>query len=354
MQRNRPFWTSRARFGWPLLVLTLIVCIGLLAACGRGGTPGSQAPIEEASDPQTQTSPQTEAPENPQDGNPQGDRQSDGFPVTVTGDDGVAVTIERRPERIISIAPSNTEILFAIGAGDQVVGIDSFSDYPEEALDLPRLGGVTDPDFEMMASLQPDLALSIGGTDQIVEKLRELGVPVLVLQPETMDELYDTIVRAGLATGHREEAEQIVQDMQQRVAAITAKTDALSDDERPGVFYVMWPDPLMTAGPGSFIHDLITLAGGRNIAADAPTAFAEFSHEQVVSRNPDVILVPGPWQAEEADRIKRGDYPGWTGLSAVTSDRVHVVTENHVTRPGPRLIEGLEQFARLFHPELFD
>lgn len=321
-------------WGRALLAVTLIVCIGLLAECGRSAAP-----------------PQPEAPQPPE---PQAPAAStDGFPVTVTGDDGVAVTVTERPERIISIAPSNTEILFAIGAGDQVVGIDSFSDYPEEALDLPRVGGVTDPDFELMASLQPDLAVSIGGTDQIVAKLRELGVPVLVLQPETMTDLYDTIRRAGQVTGHVDGAEHVVRDMQARVADITAKTAGLSDDERPGVFYVMWADPLMTAGPGSFIHELITLAGGRNIAADAPSAFPEFSHEQVVSRNPDVILVPGPWQAEEADRIKGGDYPGWTGLRAVTDDRVHVVTENHVTRPGPRLIEGLEEFARLFHPELF-
>lgn len=351
MQRNRPFWTSRGRSGWPLLVLTLIVCVGLLAACGRGAAPSPQGPEQQpqATNPQAPQNPQNESPDTGGSTTP----ATGGYPVTVTGDDGVAVTLERRPERIISIAPSNTEILFAIGAGDQVVGIDSFSDYPEAAMALPRVGGVTDPDFEMMASLQPDLALSIGGTDAIVAKLRELGVPVLVLQPETMDDLYDTIRRAGQATGHSDGAEQVIEDMQSRMAAITAKTAALSEAERPGVFYLMWPDPLMTAGPGSFIDDLITLAGGRNIAGDAPIAFAEFSHEQVVSRNPDVILVPGPWQAEEADNIKNGVYPGWTGLRAVIEDNVFVVTEDHVTRPGPRLIEGLEELARLFHPELF-
>lgn len=350
---DKPFRIGRGRWSWPLLIVTTIVIVGLLAACGRGAAPSTETPGAQTPDtqtPATQTpdtqTPDTQTPAAPQTGDV-------GFPVTVTGDDGVAVTVEKRPERIISIAPSNTEILFAVGAGDQVVGIDTFSDYPEAALALPRVGGVTDPDFEMMASLQPDLALSIGGTDAIVEKLRELGVPVLVLQPETMDGLYDTIRRAGLVTGHAEEAERVITDMQTRVAAVTAKTEALSDDERPGVFYVMWPDPLMTAGPGSFIDDLITLAGGRNIAGDAPIAFPEFSHEQVISRNPDVILVPGPWQAEEADRIKGGEYPGWTGLNAVVNDNVHVVTEDRVTRPGPRLIDGLEEFARIFHPELF-
>lgn len=330
MLRHRPDM-SRAIFAF-----VLVASIGLLAACGGG--PAA---------PQTPEAPQAEE-------QPTAPSSATGFPVTVTGDDGVAVTIAARPERIISIAPSNTEILFAIGAGEHVVGIDSFSDYPDDALDLPRIGGVTDPDFETMASLQPDLALSIGGTDAIVQTLRELGVPVLVLQPETMAELYDTIERTGRATGFTDEAERVIADMQQRVAAVTAKTESIAEADRPGVFYMMWPDPLMTAGPGSFLHDLITLAGGRNIAGDAPSAFPEFSHEQVVSRNPAVIIVPGPWQAEEADRIQGGDYPGWTGLQAVTDERVYVVTEDHVTRPGPRLIQGLEEFARLFHPELFD
>lgn len=263
------------------------------------------------------------------------------WPMTVTDDAGRTVTIPAEPRRILSLAPSNTEILFALGLGDRVVGVDNFSDYPPEAAALPRIGDLMNPNYEAMAALSPDLALAIGGSDEVWKKLEELGVPVLVIQPRTVAEVIDSIRLVGRITGAQEAAEALARSMAERVEAVQRQAAALS--HRPRVFWEVWDDPLMSAGPGSFFDDMIRLAGGINVAGDAQSPWPQVSPEAIIARDPEVILTT---QAEWAERLRSGALPAWAGTTAVRQGRIHVVEDNLVSRPGPRIVEGLEQVAR--------
>lgn len=270
------------------------------------------------------------------------------FPLTVTDDAGREVTIAAEPARLLAFAPSNTEILFALGLGSRVVGTDDFSDYPEEAKALPKAGGIVNPNFEKIVELDPDLVLTIGGTDEFVAELERLGIPVVVIQPQTFDDVLDRIDLIGRVTGAREAAGKLTAELRGRVQAVTGALAGLAEDERPKVFVEIWYDPLFTAGPGAFIHDLIGLAGGVNIAADAGEAWPQYSPEDVVAKNPDAIVT---FFQETVDQIKAGQRPGWDRIAAVENGRILVIDQNILSRPGPRLVEGLETLARFLHPD---
>ncbi|BDG59104.1 ABC transporter substrate-binding protein [Caldinitratiruptor microaerophilus] len=274
------------------------------------------------------------------------------YPLTVQDDAGRTVTIRSRPERILSLAPSNTEILFAVGAGDRVVGRTDYCDYPPEAQKVPSVGGIVDPNVEKMVSLKPDVVFMIGGSEPLRQKLEgDLGMTAVVLDPKTLDEVYAKIRLVGRIVDKTAEAEQVVARMQERVAAIEARVRDIPPSERPTVFYEVWPDPLMTAGPGSFIDDLIRRAGGVNVAADAGQPWAQYSLEAVIKHDPAVILTPS---AESGKALKDRARPGWEKIRAVREGRVYVLPDqNVVSRPGPRLVDGLEQIARLLHPDRF-
>ncbi|QIA27217.1 cobalamin-binding protein [Thermaerobacter sp. PB12/4term] len=274
------------------------------------------------------------------------------YPYTFTDDAGRQVTLEARPERIISLAPSNTEILFAIGAGDRVVGVDSFSDYPAEVKDLPKLGGLTDTNYEQIVALEPDLALTIGGTEEQVKKLEELGIPVAVIQPATLDDVLDRIQRIGELVDAQAGARQVVADMKARIDAVRQEVAAIPQAERVRVFYEVWNDPLMTVGPGGFIHDVIVAAGGVNVAEGTSQPWPQISLEEVVRQDPQVIVVPDSLKSSY-DQLKEGSRPGWEGITAVKEGRIYLIDDNLISRPGPRLVEGLEQLARWFYPDRF-
>ncbi|MFO7173543.1 MAG: cobalamin-binding protein [Bacillota bacterium] len=261
--------------------------------------------------------------------------------MTVTDDEGRTVTIPAEPRRILSLAPSNTEILFALGLGDRVVGVDNFSDYPPEAASLPRVGDLMNPNYEAMAALSPDLALAIGGSEEFWQKLEELGVPVVVIQPNTVAEVIDSIRLVGRVTGAAEAADALARSMADRVEAVQHQAARLS--HRPRVFWEVWDDPLMSAGPGSFFDDMIRLAGGVNVVGDAESPWPQVSPEAVIARDPEVIITT---QAEWAERLRSGALPAWSGTTAVRQGRIYVVEDNLVSRPGPRIVEGLEQVAR--------
>ncbi|MGE5590204.1 MAG: ABC transporter substrate-binding protein [Bacillota bacterium] len=272
------------------------------------------------------------------------------YPLSVVDSLGRTVTLSQQPQRILSLAPSNTEILFALGLGDKVVGTDTFSDYPEEAKAKEKVGGLIDPNPEKMLALKPDVAFAIGGSEQQYAKLLEQNVPVVVLQPKNLEQVYETIRLAGRVTGVPDKADAVIKQMQDRIAAVTAKTQGLTDAQRPKVFYEVYHDPLMTVGPGSFIHDLIGLAGGRNIAEQVGKDYAEVSPELLVQQNPDLILSP---YADFLTSVKDGKYPAWSGVTAVKEKRLFQVDDNMMSRSGPRLADALEQMARIIHPELF-
>ncbi len=277
----------------------------------------------------------------------------DSFPITLVDALARAVTVSQRPERIISIAPSNTEILFSLSLEPRIVGVDQFSDFPAAAKSKPQVGGMVTPDFERIASLRPDLILATGGTQKgAVESAERLGLVIFALNPSTLEGALQSILTVGRLTGTSREAQELTIRLRQRIGAVTRKTRGLSATQRPTVFWIIWPEPLMTAGPRTFVHDLITLAGGRNIAADVvgPRDYPLFSLEAIVSTNPDVIISTNDAHGAVGD-LKAKE--GWKELKAVKAGRVYFLNGDLVYRPGPRLVDGLEVIARLLHPELF-
>lgn len=273
------------------------------------------------------------------------------FPLTVVDDAGRTVTVPRAPQRIVSLAPSNTEILFAIGAGGRVVGVDNFSDYPPEGVkDLPRVGGLLYTNFEKIVELRPDLLLTIGGTEKQVQKLEELGLTVVVLQPRTFEDVFEKVLLVGQLVGAGEGARDVAREMRRRVDAVRTALAGLPRARRPRVFYEVWHDPLFTVGPGGFIHDVIVTAGGINVFADAQRDWPQVSLEEVVRRDPQAIITTFK---ESYEQLRSRTRPGWEGITAVRRGRILLIDQNIIARPGPRLVEGLEAIARFLHPDRF-
>jgi len=271
---------------------------------------------------------------------------------TVVDDYGRTVTLEAIPERIVSIAPSPTEILFAIGAGPQIVGVDNYSDYPEAARTLPQVGDYT-LNIETIISLQPDL---IVGGDLVplaqLEQLESQGIPYVLLADRTLEDVLKTIRLAGVITGHIEKADEVADSLSDRIDAVKAKTLA-PDVVKPKV-YIEYDEfmGLWTYGPGSFGDDLIIAAGGINIAHNTSSEYPMVESEFVIAQNPDIIVyTTGPWSTlSEETYINR---PGWDTITAVVNGDIYGMDANLLSRYGPRIVDCLEQLAEIVHPELF-
>jgi len=263
------------------------------------------------------------------------------FPVQVRDDLGRAVSVARRPERILSLLPSFTETLFALGAGERVVGVDDFSDYPEAAQRLPKLGGLYDAQLERALSLQPDLIFISEGS-AAVTPLSRAGAAVWAGSPRKLEDVYRIIELTAQLIGCPREAASLVARMKAQIAAAEAR---VQDLPRVSVYYELDPAPY-SVGPSSFIGSLITKAGGVNVVPAELGEFPKLSPELVVSSNPQVII-----GASLADVEHR---PGWAKISAVVQRRVYAwsAEEAHLlSRPGPRLPEGLRALAQRLHPE---
>lgn len=271
---------------------------------------------------------------------------SEFVPGTFVDGLGREVYIEKAPPRIISVAPHNTEILFALGLEKRIVGVTDFCDYPEEALDIPKVGGFAPFDLERVVALEPDLvfAAEIHQAEGI-PALERLGITVFTLASKTIEEILTNITLAGEITGKSREAARLVTGLKKRIKAITDKTQPLTKTERPRVLFVTWPDPLWVAGSKTFVDDLIAKAGGENIAHDL-TGWAVIDLETVVARDPQVIIV-----VHRASIIR--NEPRLRVTEAVTENRVYPVDGNIFQRAAPRLVKALEQLAALLHPELF-
>ncbi len=276
-------------------------------------------------------------------------------PITVTDGLGREITLAGAAETVVSLAPSNTEILFAVGAGEQTVGRDMFSDYPEAAASLPDVGGSMGAyDLEAVVALEPDLVLAGGiNPPELVNSLENLGLTVYYLpNPATLEEMYANLETVGQLTGHTDDAAALVESLQARVAAVDEKIASVS--ERPSVFYELdSTDPAKpyTAGPGTFVDLLIDRAGGDNIGSELEGQWAQISLEQLVVLNPDVILLGDSLFGTTVESVKQR--PGWEALAAVQNDQVFPFNDNLVSRPGPRLVDGLEALAKQLHPDLF-
>jgi iron complex transport system substrate-binding protein len=269
---------------------------------------------------------------------------------------GRSVHLDAPAQRIISLAPSNTELLFALGAGEQTVGRDAFSDYPAEAVDVTDIGDTySGLNTEVIVSLEPDLVLAaeITPTEQ-VQELEDLGLTVYWLaNPTTLEGLYENIAIVGELTGNEDAAETLAADLRARAEAVAAVLEGI--EERPTVFYELdGSDPAApwTAGEGTFIDLLIELAGGINIGAVMDGQYGQLSIEEILLQDPDVILLGDAAFGVSPDLV--AERAGWGDLSAVQNGQVYPFDDNLASRPGPRLIEGLEILAQLLHPEAFE
>jgi iron complex transport system substrate-binding protein len=271
-------------------------------------------------------------------------------PRTFVDDAGRKIFLADPPTRVVSLAPSVTEMLFAIGAGEQIVGVTSFCDYPPEAKARPKVGGAF-PNLEVVLSLKPTLVVAPRGfiRPDMVGKLDQLKIALFILDANTIEDVVRHIQTIGRMLGRSEKADAVAADLRRRVAEIKIRT---ADAPRPRVFYVLNNDPLMTAGPGSFIHQLIELAGGVNVAAGAPISYPRLSLEEVVKQDPQVIVFPVGDEEGIPDQEQQR-WLRWPTLSAVRQNRFVRIPSVLLDRPGPRVVDGLELLARQLHPDLF-
>jgi len=304
-----------------ILAASALLFALLLAGCGATGTDAGTS----AETPATETA---------------------AFPVTVTDDAGREVTIESEPQRIVSLAPANTEIVAALGLMDRLVGVTSFDDYPPEVASIGIIGDFASPNLEAVAAAEPDLVLATSGVQaDVIGQLENLGAVVVAVDPADLESLFGSIVMVGQATGTSEEADTIVSSMRSQLDEITV---AIGDATPVPVFLEIAQDPLFTAGPGTLLDDLITAAGGANIVTQE--GYVAFSVEQLVAEDPAVYMATLGSMSDPDDLASR---PGYADIDAVRTGRVYVLEDNLVSRPGPRVIEGVRLIAEALHPDAF-
>jgi iron complex transport system substrate-binding protein len=264
---------------------------------------------------------------------------------------GRKVVVAKSPERIISLAPNITEILYALGLSHRIAGVTTFSDYPKQAKQKPKVGSYVNLNIEKIISLRPDLIIgTYGGNPKAkVLRLEELGFPVYVTRTENVEEMLGMIQDIGTITNTAEKAGVLVSKLRGRIKAVT---DGVEKASRPLVFFEINAKPLITVGAGSFHNEVITLAGGRNLAADSHARYPQYSLEDVVKRGPDVILVSTMDRAGLFEQQK-AQWMRWKNIPAVQNNRIYFIDSDLVDRASPRIVDGLEKMARLIHPTLF-
>jgi iron complex transport system substrate-binding protein len=280
----------------------------------------------------------------PQAGPTESSSPASAFPLTITDDDGVEVTIDAEPQRIVTFAPSMTEIIYALGLGDRLVGVSGpFDDYPAEAMDVEEVGGAgdfgVDPTIEKVVSLEPDLFLTIPGGDQWKQRLRDLDIPVVTLHADTLDDLLTDIETVGELTGASEKAQLLAKRMDTEADAIAQSAQVVGPVT---CFFEVYYPPLTTVGPDTFIFDLLERAGCDPVTEEAKTDYPEWSVDELVADGPQVYLVT-PESARSVAAVSKR--PGFSAIPAIEDHRVVLVDGDLVTRAGPRVIEGLRQLA---------
>jgi len=255
------------------------------------------------------------------------------------------------PKRIVSLAPNITEILFAFGLDQEIVGVSIHCNFPEGAENKVRVGSYISLDFEKIVSLQPDLiiATGAGNTRDMVERLERLGFPTYVIFPKNFEDVLQSIRHLGQVTGREREGLTIIQGMKHRRQKVVALTQGLP---RPRVFLQIGEAPIVTVGKNSFANDLIRLAGGENIAGREKEMYPRLGMEEILKRSPEVILVTSMNPKGNYEKALQ-EWSRWKTIPAVKNGRIHLIDSDLVDRPSPRIIEGLEEMARSLHPERF-
>jgi len=276
------------------------------------------------------------------------------FPVTITDGLGSEVTIEEKPLKIISLSPQTTENLFAVGAGENVIGVTTYADYPEAATKVDKIGTITEPNIEKIVAMEPDLVIAASVNKmETINRLKELNIKVAGFSANSVDTAIENIKKIGEITGNQDTAEKLTADMYIKISEMKDLIDKkLSNNDRPKVFYELWSDPLYTAGVDNFIDDLIHMAGGYNIGRLAEIQWPQFSLEKLLVEDPEVYIST-PHSAEmkvSKESIKNRER--FKNIAAIKNNRVYIIDQNILNRASPRLLKGLSQLTMAIWPDL--
>ncbi len=323
-----------------LPILMMILVIALMSACGKKEADQQTEVVNQSE------GNQTEAPKT----NEELVTEATAFPVTFSDANGTMITIEEQPERIVSLMPSNTEIAYALGVGDLVVGVNDYDTYPPEVVEKEKIGGMQF-NIEKIISLKPDVVLAHASTQSGLEQLTDAGVTVVVIQDATsIAEVYVAIEMIATATGTVEKGDQIVAEMKETFASYASKASMIKEEER-ALVWVEVDTTLFTTGKGTFMHEMLENLNAKNAAGDQE-GWVQFTEEEVVALNPDVIITTYGGYIENPEQIVY-DRQAWQGINAVVNKLVFDVDADSVTRSGPRLAKGIEELAKAIYPEVF-
>jgi iron complex transport system substrate-binding protein len=285
--------------------------------------------------------------------------------ITIVDDQGTQTTLDAVPQRIVSLAPSITPILYELGVGDKVVGVTSYDDYPYnftawfEAGNMTCVGGFSTPNLEAIATVQPDVIFTTDVNEETIPDMRELGYKVIVLSAASVEGVYKDIGIVGNATGSANKAAEIITELRSEISSIQETIEAAGITDKPTVYYEVYysGSGIMTAGSATWLNDVITLAGGINIFADQTSEFPYTSSEVIVSRNPAVIILPTnmgtgtPSYGSVADVKARA---GWNTIDAITNDRLYVIDQGIMSEPGVLIAKQVQAVAECLYPQLFN
>ncbi|MFT0801291.1 ABC transporter substrate-binding protein [Bacillus swezeyi] len=308
------------------LLLSLLLAAGVLSGCGSAEAPAQQQKQE---------------------------KTAEAFPAEVKDASGKEIKIEKEPQKIVSLMPSNTEITYALGLGKKVVGVTDFDTYPKEVKDVEKIGGM-EFNTEKIISLNPDLVLahasSMQSAEEGLKQLRDAGISVVMVNDATsFEETYQSINMIGEATGAKQEAGDLVKSMKSDLAAIKEKAESISESEQKKVFVEVSPAPdIYTTGKGTFMNEMLEAIHAKN-AASEQEGWAKMTEESIIKLNPDVIVTTNG--ASSVGEIKKRS--GWSNVKAIQNNEVYDVDPDLVTRPGPRLIKGVEELAENIYPDVF-
>jgi iron complex transport system substrate-binding protein len=338
MPARSRFARPAVRPGWPLGAIALVLAL-VLGACSTAAPVATIPPEATGSSVPSATGTPT-APPTP--------TAATAFPLRLVDDEGATVEIPAQPARIVSLTPANTEILFAIGVGDRVVATTDFDDFPIEAIPLPDVASYGSVDIEAVVGLEADLVIAGGNAftpEDAIARLRQLGIPVLVVYAPTVEAVFADIELVGRAVGRATEAAELAAEMRAEFAAVAAANANLP---RPRVFYELDATGAIY-GPAddSFLADMIELAGGDPITTGSPSVF-EISIEVLIQADPEIILLGDAAYGVTAEQVTAR--PGWSVMTAVRNGDIRPVSDIEITRPGPRLGLGLRNLAAAIHP----
>jgi len=271
---------------------------------------------------------------------------------TITDQLGRHVTVPDKPQRVVSLAPSITEIVFALDQGHRLQGVTTYSDFPPEAVNLPKVGSYVHLDLEKIVALKPDLCIAVkdGNPRVIAHRLDSLNIPVYAVDPNNLETVMKTVLEIGTLLNAKDRANQLLQNMDSRIQNI--KSLVATATHRPRVFFQIGVSPIVSAGTHTFIHELIVIAGGTNLAA-GPIPYPRFSREKVLALSPEIIIITSMARSAVFEKVK-AKWEKWPDMPAIRNRRIYIEDSNFFDRPTPRLVDGLELLIRLIHPELVE